>query len=195
VVCIHTLVIRLSSSDRSIRLPTVSKRTAPRIRTEPYHLCGTALLLGWPGAAVAGAVDGTEVISADIYPTILEIAGVVDSNETTDGLSLVSTLRGESPLVRDALYWHYPHYHPGGASPSGAVRVGRYKLIEYFEDMRVELYDLDEDIGEFINLANTLPEQTVRLLERLHAWQSEVGAQMPTENPDYDPARALNFTR
>ena len=152
-------------------------------------------IVRWPGATAAGAVDGTEVISADIYPTILEIAGVVDPKETTDGLSLVSTLRGERPLARDALYWHYPHYHPGGASPYGAVRAGRYKLIEYFEDMRVELYDLDVDIGEFINLASTLPEQTARLLEMLHVWQSEVGAQLPTENPDYNPAQAFTFTR
>ena len=75
------------------------------------------------------------------------------------------------------------------------MRAGRYKLIEYFEDMRVELYDLDVDIGEFINLASTLPEQTARLLEMLHVWQSEVGAQLPTENPDYNPAQAFTFTR
>ena len=85
--------------------------------------------------------------------------------------------------------------HPGGASPYGAVRAGRYKLIEYYEDMRVELYNLDVDIGEVEDLAERLPEQTARLRSMLHAWRNEVDAQMPAENPNYDPKRALSFTR
>ena len=151
-------------------------------------------IVRWPGATAPGAVDGTPVISADILPTILDITGV-RRRRPVDGLSLVALLRGEGTLDRDALFWHYPHYHPGGASPYGAVRAGRYKLIEYYEDMRVELYDLDRDVGESVNLADMLPVQTARLRRRLHDWRAEVGAQMPLENPDHDPARAGTFTR
>ena len=152
-------------------------------------------IVRWPGTTIAGSVDDTPVISADIYPTILEIAGVQNPGGIIDGLSLASTLRSEGSPDRDALYWHYPHYHPGGASPYGAVRAGRYKLIEHYEDMRVELYNLDVDIGEVEDLAERLPEQTARLRSMLHAWRNEVDAQMPAENPNYDPKRALSFTR
>ena len=151
-------------------------------------------IVRWPGATAPGAVDDTLVISADILPTILEITGE-RRRRPVDGSSLVSLLRGEGPLDREALYWHYPHYHPGGAAPYGAVRAGRYKLIEYYEDMRVELYDLDVDVGEAANLAETLPKQTARLRGLLHAWRNDMGAQMPSENPDYDPERAETFTR
>lgn len=151
-------------------------------------------IVRWPGATAPGAVEGTPVISADLFPTILDITGA-RSPRPVDGQSLVSTLRGEGPLDREPLYWHYPHYHPGGATPYGAVRAGRYKLIEFYEDMRVELYDLDVDVGEVVNLADSLPEQTARLRDLLHDWRDEVGAQMPSDNPDYDPTRALSFTR
>ena len=152
-------------------------------------------IVRWPGATISGAVERTPVISPDIYPTVLEIAGVRNLGGVVDGLSLVPTLRGEQTLARDAIYWHYPHYHPGGAAPYGAVRSGRFKLIEFYEEMRIELYDLDRDIGEVVNVAETLPEEATRLRDLLHAWRDEVGAQMPTENPDYDPQREFSFTR
>ena len=151
-------------------------------------------IVRWPGATAPGAVDDTPVISTDIFPTLLEITGG-PRGRRVDGSSLVSLLRGEGPLDREALYWHYPHYHPGGAAPYGAVRAGRYKLIEYYEDMRVELYDLGADVGEAVNLAETLPEQTARLRGLLHAWRNDTRAQMPSENPNYDPERAATFTR
>ena len=152
-------------------------------------------IVRWPGAMAPGSVERTPVISPDIYPTVLEIAGVRNLGGVVDGSSLVPTLRGEGTLERDAIYWHYPHYHPGGAAPYGAVRSGRYKLIEFYEDMRVELYDLDTSIAEVVNLVETLPEEATRLRDLLHAWRDEVGAQMPTENPDYDPEREFSFTR
>ena len=81
-----------------------------------------------------------------------------------DGKSLVPLLRGGTEFDRDALYWHYPHYSNQGGMPGGAIRMGRYKLIERFEDGRVHLYDLQTDIGEQVDLAKTMPSRSnVRL--------------------------------
>lgn len=149
-------------------------------------------LVRWPGVTKPGSVCADPVISVDVYPTILDITGAPGDpahNRAVDGTSLVPLLRGGAALGREAIYWHYPHYHPGGATPYGAVREGDYKLIEFFEDQRVELYNLRQDIGETTDLAATQPELAQRLRERLAAWRTAVGAQMPTPNPDYDPAR------
>jgi len=94
--------------------------------------------------------------------------------------------RPTAPLGREAIYWHYPHYHPGGATPYSAVRAGNWKLIEFYEDLHVELYNLADDIGESRDLAAAQPQITDRLRNRLHAWRQSVGAQMPTPNPNYD---------
>jgi hypothetical protein len=73
--------------------------------------------------------------------------------------------------------------------PYGAVRAGDYKLIEFFDDMRTELYNLKEDIGEQHDLAARMPEKVNALRDQLHAWRTQVDAQMPTPNPNYDPAK------
>jgi arylsulfatase A-like enzyme len=134
------------------------------------------------------------VISVDYYPTILELCGVEGDprhNAEVDGESIVRLLREpRARLRRNAIFWHYPHYHPGGATPYGAIRARDWKLIEFYEDMHVELYNLDSDIGETNDLAAVLPQKAKELRERLHAWRESVGAQMPTANPDYDPERA-----
>jgi hypothetical protein len=95
-------------------------------------------------------------------------------------------------LKRDELFWHYPHYQHyqlGGTTPYSAIRKGNLKLIEFHDDMRVELYDLGSDIGEQRNLAGQMPEKVKELRDRLHAWRKEVGAQMPAPNPKYDPTK------
>ena len=84
----------------------------------------------------------------------------------------------------------YPHYHPGGAAPYGAVRAGDWRLVEFYEDAKVELFNLEDDLGETKDLASSMPERRDELLARLRVWRKEVGAQMPTPNPNYDPARA-----
>jgi len=104
-----------------------------------------------------------------------------------DGESLVPVLSQAGPLTREALYWHYPHYHPGGATPYGAVREGDFRLIEFYEDNRVELYNLQDDIGETRDLAAKLPEKAAALRKRLADWRLRVGAQMPVPNPGHDP--------
>ena len=98
-------------------------------------------------------------------------------------------LRGTDRLGRDALFWHYPHYHPGGSTPHSAARIGDWKLIEFFEDDRVELYNLKEDVGEAKDVAAAEPEFTAGLRDRLRAWRAGVGAQLPTPNPDHNTAR------
>jgi arylsulfatase A-like enzyme len=155
-------------------------------------------LVRWPGVTKAGSTCAAPVCSIDVYPTILEITGAKGSeehNRSVDGVSLVPLLRGGNSLERDALYWHYPHYHPGGATPYGAIRRGDQKLIEFFEDGHTELYDLRKDIGETTNLVEAQPELASSLHAQLIAWREAVGAQMPTPNPDYDPERAGDARR
>jgi arylsulfatase A-like enzyme len=126
----------------------------------------------------------------DLYSTILEIVGLKErTGNSVDGVSMVPLLRRDGQLRREALFWHYPHYQHyqlGGTTPYGAIRVGDFKLIEFFDDMRVELYNLREDIGEQHNLAAQIRGKADELRSRLHAWRREVGAQMPSPNPAYD---------
>ena len=149
------------------------------------------LIVKWPGATAPGSVCSAPVIGADFFPTLLAMAGVPQpAGHVVDGESLVPLLKQSGPLARDAIYWHYPHYHPGGATPYGAIRAGDFRLVEFYEDRRVELYNLKDDIGETRDLAASRPEQVAELKARLHAWRERVGAQMPTPNPAYDPAKA-----
>jgi arylsulfatase A-like enzyme len=149
------------------------------------------LIVYWPAVTKAGSVSDTPVISADIYPTLLGMAGLPDApGHRPDGVSLVPLLRGAGPLEREALFWHYPHhqhYQQGGAMPYSAVRAGDFKLIEHLDDGRAELYNLRDDPGEQHDLSSKQPAAARRLLDRLRAWRAEVGAQMPTPNPNYDP--------
>jgi arylsulfatase A-like enzyme len=145
----------------------------------------------WPGVTPPGSICHQPVISPDFYPTLLQMAGAPGKpahNARVDGVSLVPLLKNPKvPLKRKAIYWHYPHYHPGGATPYGAIRSGSWKLIEVFEDMHLELYNLDRDIGEKNDLAKQMPEKVKELRDWLHEWRKEVGAQMPTPNPNYKP--------
>ena len=88
-------------------------------------------------------------------------------------------------LSRQNLYWHYPHYHR--TAPYGAIRSGDWKLIEYFEDEKLELYNLNDDPKETKNLADQYPEKTEELLYQLEAWRKSTDAQMMQPNPQYQP--------
>ncbi len=145
------------------------------------------MIVKWPGVTTAGSVCDETVISTDFYPTMLEMAGLPSKSEQhMDGLSLVPLLRRSGSLNRKAVYWHYPHYHGSGNRPSGAVRAGDYKLIEWYEDERVELYNLREDISEQKDLAASMPDKAAELRRMLHAWRGEVGAKMPAGEPRED---------
>ncbi|MEI6233701.1 MAG: sulfatase [Planctomycetota bacterium] len=146
------------------------------------------LIVKWPGVTKPGSVCTSPVISVDYLPTLLAMVGASDASKgVVDGESLVPLLNQTAALKRDAIYWHYPHYHPGGATPYGAVREGDFKLIEFFEDNHVELYNLKDDQLEKNDLAKTMPEKATALRQKLHDWRTKVGAQMPTPNPNYNP--------
>lgn len=161
------------------------------------------LIVHWPGTTAPGSACDTPVVTMDLFPTLLEIAGLPQPMQpdsagaeaapvTLDGVSLVPLLRGTGTLSRDDLFWHYPHhqhYQLGGTMPYGAIRSGDFKLIEFYNDMRVELYDLRTDVGEQHDLAAERPAQADELRSRLQAWRASVGAQMPIPNPQHDPNR------
>ena len=149
------------------------------------------LIVRWPEAVRAGAVEDTPLSSIDFYPTLLEMAAAEDSEgHSTDGKSLVPLLRQTGGLERDTLYWHYPHYSNAGSAPTGAIRKGGWKLIEFYEDSHVELYNLIEDPAESKDLSSVEEKRTAAMQEALSAWRESVGATMPTPNPNYDPDRA-----
>ena len=144
------------------------------------------MIVRWPGVTEPGSDCDTPVTSIDFFPTILEIGDVASPDDRQiDGMSLTSLLQGDE-LDRGPLFWHYPHYGNQGGAPGGAVRDGDWKLIEWYEDDSLELYNLADDIGEATNVA----EQNGEIVERLHgllkAWREEVGARMPTENPRFE---------
>jgi arylsulfatase A-like enzyme len=142
------------------------------------------MIVRWPGVVKPGATCDEVVTSVDFFPTILEMAGA-EGAANLDGVSIVPLLKQAGRLSREAVYWHYPHYH--NTLPGGAVRAGDWKLIEYFEDGRVELYNLKEDLGETKDLAAAMPDKAADLRKKLADWRKSVGAQMPAPNPDYDP--------
>jgi arylsulfatase A-like enzyme len=154
------------------------------------------LIVRYPKAIAAGSTSDAAVMSIDYFPTILELCGLPAAKQPNaqtpatrspiDGVSVAPVLKQTGPLARTELFWHYPHYHPGGATPYGAIRDGDWRLVEFYEDNHVELYNLRDDVGEKNDLAAKDPSRADALQKRLHAWRAEVGAQMPTSNPDYD---------
>ena len=146
------------------------------------------LMVRWPGVTPRGAVSDAPVLLADLFPTLLRAAGL-PVPDGIDGSDLSALLRDPAArLGRDALYFHYPHYYET-TTPVGAIRAGDWKLLEYFEDGRVELYDLAADPGEKRNLAAAEPARAAELRTRLARWRAEVGAKMPTVNPTPRPAK------
>lgn len=142
------------------------------------------LLIKAPG--IKPGKNQTPVCSIDFLPTLLELCGLEPAKDA-DGLSFAPLLRGETSLPRDDLYWHYPHYANQGSRPGGAIRSGDWKLIEFYETGRRELYNVKEDASESRNQAADKPEIVERLAGKLHAWLKETGAQMTSPNPDYMP--------
>ena len=140
------------------------------------------LFVRWPGVIEAGSQNHEPVISVDFYPTLMDMAGIRSTPQKLDGISLLPLLKGQATLDRDAIYWHMPHYHSSGVRPSGAVRRGDYKLIEYFEDGRVELFDLSKEESEQQDLSLQELDVTAELKEKLGQWRDDIGAAMPTAN-------------
>jgi arylsulfatase A len=156
------------------------------LRAEKGHLYEGGIrvpwIVRWPNVIEGGRTSDAPIISMDLYPTILSAAGVQPTpDEAPDGIDLMPLLRDSSALDRDAIYFHYPNYAFHRSNRLGsAIRSGRYKLIEFFDDDSVELYDLSTDISETNNLAGKLPDLANRLHEKLKQWRLDVNASMPT---------------
>ena len=149
------------------------------------------LIVKWPHHGKIGTVCDEPVISTDFFPTILEMVGVENKTKDIDGKSFTRLVRGEE-MDRGPIYWHFPHYsNHGMQSPGGAIRDGDYKLLEYFENGTVQLFNLVKDIGEQNDLSKIEVQKTKELTEKLQQWRKEVDAQMMSPNPDYDPAKDL----
>ncbi|SEN27595.1 sulfatase [Paenibacillus sp. OV219] len=144
------------------------------------------LIVRWSGVVKSGSVSEIPVTSPDFYPTLLEMAGVdLLPEQHEDGVSLVPLLKGAESLGRDNLFWHYPHYGNQGGTPGSSVREGDYKLIEFFEDGRLELYNLRTDLSEEHNIAKQQPELAERLHQKLRGWRERIEAEIPVGNPAF----------
>jgi arylsulfatase A-like enzyme len=135
------------------------------------------MIVKWPGVTKPNTACDVPVISTDFFPTILEMANLpLRPKDHCDGVSLAGMLRTGTPPERKALYWHYPHHHGAGCSPCGAIRVGDFKLVQFFEEESIELYNLNSDLSELKDLALTMPEKKEELLTMLKAWQASFPA-------------------
>jgi arylsulfatase A-like enzyme len=146
------------------------------------------LIVRWPREIEGGSVVEAPVSLLDAVRTALDAASATDVGEgAIDGRNLLPVIAGEGEET--PLFFHFPHYSEEGSAPVGAVREGDLKLVEWYEDGSLELYNLAEDPGESSNLADLLPEKAKELSERLAAWRKEVGAREAEPNPQYDPNR------
>lgn len=146
-------------------------------------------IVRWPGVTTAGSSTDIPTIHVDLYPTLLEITGTAaPENQPLDGESLAPLLRdAKSTLKRDAIYQHFPGYLGAGentwrTTPVGLIQSGPWKLMEFFEDKHLELYNLADDISETKNLATEQPDKAKELHAKMLAWREAVGAKMPTPN-------------
>ncbi len=153
------------------------------------------LIVRLPGVTPKGATCDEPVTCADFFPTILELCGAASALSATssgavDGLSFASLLKDpKSRLPRNELFFHYPHYY-FNTTPVSAVRAGDWKLLEYFEDNRIELYNLRDDPGEARDLAAQQPERAAKVRARLHEWWKEADVRLPQKNPAFKSDKA-----
>ena len=131
-------------------------------------------IIRYPGVTTPGSVSHTQICSIDLFPTLSAAAGAEVTHEI-DGLNLKPLLEGNA-LEQRSLFWHYPHYSNQGGIPAGAIREGDFKLIERYEDGRVHLYNLKDEIGEQRDLAEKYPKKVSEMRTRLHAWYQDVDA-------------------
>ncbi|HKK63890.1 MAG TPA: sulfatase [Bacteroidales bacterium] len=143
------------------------------------------LIFYWEGQIKPGQKTKALFSSYDFLPTLTSLCNI--TTKPCEGLNFANHIINNDTIEERALFWHYPHYSYQEGKPSGAIREGDYKLIEFFEDNSIELYNLSTDPGETENIAKQNPEVANELLKKLHDWQEKTDAQMPTKNPDYVP--------
>ena len=185
----NTILI-VTSDNGGVRYPVITDNSPLRAGKGHLYEGGIRepLIVHWPGVTKAGTVLDDAVLQHRL-----------SSDHARDGRrrgapgrgrrELRGTGRRKKPPQREALYWHYPHYSNQGGVPAGAVRKGDWKLIEFYEDGRLELYNVREDIGERRNLVEKEPRKRAELHALLKRWRVQVKAAMPRVNPQYDPTR------
>jgi len=152
----------------------------------------------WPGITEAGTKTWTPVMTIDLFPTFLAASGATLDKQSLagiDGKNLIPVFKNPKQRLNRNLFWHYPHYHAGGDGPYSAIRSGNWRLVEFHEDGRLELYNLQKDLGETENKRDINLKTRDQLKLRLDRWRKNIGAQMPTPNPNHDPERATEVVR
>lgn len=168
------------------------------------------MIVSWPGKVEPGSRCDTPVIGTDFYPTLLDVAqSQAPKDKVLDGVNLMPLITQTGKLMQRALYWHFPIYLQAFSvdndegrdplfrtRPGSSMRFGKWKLHEYFEDGKFELYDLDADTGERNNLVETMPEKVAELKKMLYTWRAKMKAPVPTElNPKYSAAKPAKKAR
>ena len=195
----NTIVIFLSDNGGYIGTDKQSGQTVPVTNNAPLRSgkgscyeggIRVPLMIRWPGVSVKAAECREPVTVMDLFSTLLAAGGVQPAADVKlDGLDLKPLLADPAAkLERDAVFFHYPHYYET-TTPVSAIRARDWKLLETLEDNRVELFNLKDDPGEKTDLAKQQPGKAAELLARLHAWREEVGAAMPTVNPNFKGRR------
>lgn len=146
------------------------------------------LLVKWPGNVKANSISDVPVCGIDLLPTVRDVCRIEQAESLkTDGVTLLPLLKQSGTLAREALFWHYPHYANQGGKPGAVIRSGEWKLIEFHEEGRRELFHVAKDVSESRNLAEQEPNRVKELAAKLDEWRKSVGALMPEPNPNYVP--------
>jgi arylsulfatase A len=195
----NTLVIFTSdngglSSNEAKNTPATSNWPLRKGKGHLYEggLC-VPLLMRWPARIDAGSACSQPICSIDYFSTICDVCGVNVASlpvvKPLDGVNFSSLLWNPTlPLAPRPLFWHYPHFANQGGRPGGVIREGDWKLIEYFDDGAIELYNLKYDNGETHNLARLEYGRAITMRDALHEWRRSVNANMPKPNPAWKPA-------
>ncbi len=146
-------------------------------------------IIAGPGVKNPGRAVDEPVVSMDFFPTIMEIAGIVETQ--TDGVSLLPLLEGKRGFKREGLFWHYPHYHGSAWKPGSALRFGDWKLVVHYENNKFELYNLKTDPGESEDLSMKNPGMLEKMKTRYEAFMEQTHARLPIKNPDYKQKEGL----
>lgn len=189
----ETLVV-FTSDNGGVGLPELGPVPT---RQEPFRMWkghvyegGTRvpLIVTWPEAIQENVLIDHYVTGTDHLPTFMELLGVKNLPADIDGKSYLKILyQPETNFNRGPIFWHYPHFSNQGGRPSGAMRLGDYKLVESYETGKVELYDLTNDIGEQNDLSTEMPARSQQMAAMLKKWREDIGANMPVSNPDPKP--------
>ncbi len=190
-----TIVVFLSDNGGFMGIDSKSGQTVPVTNNAPLRSgkgscyeggIRIPFIIRWPGVTRVGSICHEPVVVMDLFPTLLAAAGLsLPADCALDGVDLRPLIDDPvAHLDRHALYFHYPHYY-ATTTPVSAVRSGEWKMLEYFEDQHIELYNLKDDLGETTELSQQHPEVASQLRTQLHAWRDKLNAALPTPNPDY----------